>query len=118
MSGTSGHPRFHISQIVLAFVVGVTIGACGFRVEGQGTPPSLRAVLADASSRAGADGRNVQILRMERIEWPDTGLGCPRPGELHAQVVTPGWLIEVRSGGKVFEYHTDADDNFALCAER
>jgi hypothetical protein len=55
---------------------------------------------------------------MERMEWSDTGLGCPRPGELHAQVVTPGWLIEVRGGSKVFEYHTDGADNFVLCAER
>ena len=55
---------------------------------------------------------------MERKEWPDSGLGCPRSGELHAQVVTPGWLIEVGSGGKVFEYHTDSDDTFVLCVER
>ena len=75
-------------------------------------------MLADASSRSGADRRDVRVLRMERKEWPDGGLGCPRAGELYAQVVTPGWLIEVGSGGRVFEYHTDSGETFVLCVER
>jgi hypothetical protein len=109
--------------VVLATLVGISVEAGCFRLEGEtprmeSAPPSLQAVLADASKRPGADRRNLQVLRMERREWPDGGLGCPRPGQLYAQVVTPGWLIEVRSGGKVLEYHTDGDDNFALCAER
>jgi hypothetical protein len=55
---------------------------------------------------------------MEPAEWPDSGLGCPQPGQLYLQVITPGWLIEVQGGGKIFEYHTDGDDRFVLCAER
>jgi hypothetical protein len=55
---------------------------------------------------------------MEPVEWPDSGLGCPQPGQFSLQVITPGWLIEVRGGGKIFEYHTDGDDRFVLCAER
>ena len=55
---------------------------------------------------------------MERTEWSDSGLGCPRPGELYSQVMTPGWLIEVRSGGKTLEYHSDTDEKFVLCAQR
>ena len=38
-----------------------------------------------------------------------------RAGEMYTQVLTPGWLIEVRSGGRVLEYHTDASDRFVLC---
>ena len=55
---------------------------------------------------------------MEPAEWPDSGLGCPQPGQLYLQMITPGWLIEVQGGGKIFEYHTDSDDRFVLCAER
>jgi hypothetical protein len=72
-------------------------------------------VRADAATRTGTDVRNVQVVRVERKDWPDSALGCPRPGELYAQVITPGWLIEVRSGQMVFEYHTDAADGFVLC---
>lgn len=87
-------------------------------VEGQSAPPSLQAVLRDASRRSGADLRATRVVRRDRKEWADGGLGCPRLGQLYAQVLTPGWLIEVASGGKVFEYHTDSGDTFVLCAER
>jgi hypothetical protein len=55
---------------------------------------------------------------VEPAEWPDGGLGCPQPGGFYAQVITPGWLIEVRAGGKTLEYHTDSGDHVVLCAER
>ena len=83
-----------------------------------GTPPALQAVLADAATRSGVDRGNFQVTRTEPAEWPDSGLGCPQPGQLYLQVITPGWLIEVQGGGKIFEYHTDGDDRFVLCAER
>ena len=59
--------------------------------------------------------RKVQVIRTEKREWPDSALGCPRPGEMYAQMLTPGWLIEVRSGQRALEYHTDASDRFVLC---
>jgi len=83
-----------------------------------GPPRALQAVLADAATRSGVDRGNLQVPRMEPAEWPDSGLGCPQPGQLYLQVITPGWLIEVQGGGKIFEYHTDGDDRFVLCAER
>lgn len=109
--------------MLFAVVLGVGLEAGFLCVEGQsagsgGTPPALQAVVADAATRAGADARNVQVLRTERTEWSDSGLGCPRPGAVYAQVMTPGWLIEVRSGQKTFEYHTDSADSFVLCADR
>jgi hypothetical protein len=82
------------------------------------TPPALQAILEDAAIRSGVDRGNLQVPRMEPVEWPDSGLGCPQPGQFYLQVITPGWLIEVRGGGKIFEYHTDGDDRFVLCAER
>lgn len=109
----------------MAIVVGIGFGAGFSCVHGQsagststGPPPALQAVVADAASRAGADQRTVQVVRIERREWSDTGLGCPRPGAIYAQVMTPGWLIEVQSGRRVLEYHTDSGESFVLCVER
>jgi hypothetical protein len=81
------------------------------------TPPALQAVLADVATRPGADRQDVQVGRMERREWSDSSLGCPEPGGLYAPVITPGWLIEVRSRGKAFEYHTDGGTRFVLCGQ-
>jgi hypothetical protein len=101
-------------------VFGVGFALAFFRIGAEtiranDRPPALQAVLADAASRPGADRRDVQVGRMERREWSDSSLGCPKPGRLYTPVMTPGWLIEVRSGGKTFEYHTDSGTLFVLC---
>jgi hypothetical protein len=106
--------------LVFAIVLTFDLVAGSMPSDGSlgGTPPALQAVLADAATRSGVDRGNLQVPRMELAEWPDSGLGCPQPGQLYIQVITPGWLIEVQGGGKIFEYHTDGDERFVLCAER
>jgi hypothetical protein len=106
--------------VVFAIVLTLDLVAGSMPLDGSwvSTSPALQAVLADAATRSGVDRGNLQVPRMEPAEWPDSGLGCPQPGQLYLQVITPGWLIEVQGGGKIFEYHTDGDDRFVLCAER
>jgi hypothetical protein len=109
-----------VLSLTIAFNVGLSAFASGGdaqTVPSSGTPPALQAVLADAASRPGAGPRDVRVERTERREWSDGGLGCPRPGQLYAQVMTPGWVVEVRSGGTTFEYHTDSGNRFVLCGQ-
>jgi hypothetical protein len=121
----SGRPRSTVrrrSALFSAIVLSVGFATAFFLVGAESvrandTPPALQAVLADAASRPGADRRDVQVGRMERREWSDSALGCPEPGRLYTPVMTPGWLIEVRSGGKAFEYHTDSGTSFVLCGQ-
>jgi hypothetical protein len=112
--------RMRRRAMVFAIVLTFDLMAGSMPSDGSwgGPPPALQAVLADAATRSGVDRGNLQVPRMEPAEWPDSGLGCPQPGQLYLQVITPGWLIEVQGGGKIFEYHTDGDDRFVLCAER
>lgn len=100
---------------VLACAVALATSACCVAAASADGPPALQAVLSDAAKRTGTDARSVQVIRTERREWPNSGLGCPRPGEIYAQIITPGWLIEVRSGQQVLAYHTDAGQRFVLC---
>ena len=48
-------------------------------------PPPLQAALADAVRRAGLDPSVVRVLRTEQRQWPDSSLGCPRPGLVYAR---------------------------------
>jgi len=74
------------------------------------------AVIADAAAQLGVDPSTVQVVQAERTEWPDAGLGCPRPGEFYAQVVTPGYLVIVEANDTQLEYHTDRRvRSFVLC---
>lgn len=85
-------------------------------------PPAAQTVvglaLADAARRLGASDQAVRITRLEPRTWPDLSLGCPEPGLMYGQVVTPGYILTVVGAGKTLEYHTDATGRVALCAER
>ena len=37
--------------------------------------------------------------------WPDASLGCPEPGMMYAQVLTPGILVVLSYGGELHRYH-------------
>lgn len=49
----------------------------------------------------------IEVVRMEEVEWPDACLGLSRPDEMCAQVITPGWLIIFEVDGEQYEVHTD-----------
>ncbi len=59
---------------------------------------------------------DIQVMNVAAQQWRNSSLGCPREGMMYAQVITPGYLIEVKAGGKVYEYHTDMNASVALCA--
>src|SRR5438132_10035603 len=45
---------------------------------------------AAAASELGVGADAVVVQRVEPVDWPDASLGCPRPGMMYAQVITPG----------------------------
>ena len=47
----------------------------------------------------------------------DSSLGCPQPGMAYSQVLTPGYLIQLQTDNRVYEYHTDADQLVVFCGE-
>jgi hypothetical protein len=59
----------------------------------------------------------IWAVSVEATEWPDASLGCPRPGEMYAQVVTPGFRIVLEARGERYEYHTDREQTAVLCGE-
>ena len=118
-SRNAGRPCFRLLvSFWVACAVGLATPACSTAAASASGPPALQAVVSDAAKRMSTGARKVQVIRTEKMEWPDSALGCPRPGEMYVQMTTPGWLIEVRSGQRALEYHTDASDRFVLCTPR
>lgn len=66
------------------------------------------AIILDALAGAGAD---AALVEAEAVLWPDACLGAAEPGEICAQVVTPGYRIIIERGGQRTEYHTDLRGN-------
>lgn len=62
---------------------------------------------ADLAARQKVPIERVKVIRVEAVDWPDASLGCPEPGLVYAQVITPGWRILLRVGTREFTYHSD-----------
>lgn len=82
--------------------------------EAQG---AVEAALKDAAAHLGTDAANLRVEQVEARQWNDSSLGCPQPGELYSQIVTPGFLIVISSTTKQLEYHSDARARVVLCKE-
>jgi hypothetical protein len=88
-------------------------------------PGATQPQAASAASRAAADLAErldlnpvqVQVLRVEPVQWPDASLGCPQPGQMYAQIITPGYRVTLSAEGMQYEYHTDTLQRALLCPD-
>lgn len=70
----------------------------------------------DLASRLGVSAESISVVRVEEVEWPDTSLGCPEPGKMYAQVITPGYRIILEAAEKEYEYHADKGKSVVFCS--
>ena len=71
----------------------------------------------DLAQKLGLATDAIQLVSVEMVEWSDTSLGCPQPGMMYAQVITPGFRIILAAKDQTYEYHTDMDRFVVLCAK-
>ena len=85
-------------------------------------PPGAEEVVelakADLAKRKGLDKDEIVIVEVEPVDWSDTSLGCPEPGMMYAQVITPGYKILLSYAGETYEYHSDKVDRVVYCGSR
>lgn len=82
---------------------------------GADVNPQVEKAIDDLASRQGADQSEVAVETVERVEWRDSSLGCPQPGMMYAQVITPGYRIILRLDGVRYTYHADLARRVTLC---
>ena len=72
--------------------------------EAQAATEAARAFLAEhldiSLDQAG-------LAYVEQVTWRDTSLGCPEPGRMYAQVLTPGYKVVLQVRNQRYELHTD-----------
>lgn len=56
----------------------------------------------------------VTVVSVRPVDWPDSSIGCPQPGQAYAQVITPGHKIAVRARGEIHVLHEAGGKPF-LC---
>ncbi len=73
---------------------------------------------ADLMQRLGVTEEAIVVKSVEAVQWRNSSLGCPQPGMMYAQVLTPGFEIVLEAEGQEYEYHTDSDRLVVLCADQ
>src|SRR6266550_3712338 len=69
--------------------------------------PAVDAALRDAATHLGVSPPDLHVDQVEARQWGDSSLGCPKPGLMYSQIVTPGFLVVISGAGKQLEYHAD-----------
>lgn len=83
--------------------------------------PQMEEIIAltrrDLSTRLSLDLEQIHVISTESILWPDTALGCPRPGAVYDEQTIPGYQVLLEANEQEYVYHTDAERKFVLCVE-
>jgi hypothetical protein len=86
-----------------------------------GAPDTMEKLLdlikQDLSRRIGANRDQINVVESQRVQWPDSSLGCPEPDMAYLMVITPGYRIVLEAGGQEHYYHTNDNDYFVYCPE-
>jgi len=69
----------------------------------------------DLAQRLSLAPEAIRLVSVKAMEWSDASLGCPQPGMMYAQVITPGFRAVLEAEGQTYEYHTDAGRSVVLC---
>jgi hypothetical protein len=60
------------------------------------------------------DVATIEALSTEPQTWPDSSLGCGKPGTMAAQVITSGYEVLLKTPRGNYRVHT-ADNNVVVC---
>lgn len=83
-------------------------------------PPEMAQVTQakqDLAKRLSVSPDQIELVNFTPVTWPDGSLGCPEPGMMYTQMLVEGYRIQLRSGGRVYEYHGGGTRVPFLCAK-
>jgi len=69
----------------------------------------------DLARRLSIATEQIALIEVKAVEWSDASLGCPQPGVMYAQVITPGYRVVLQAKGETYAYHTDQGRVVILC---
>ncbi|MGH2606053.1 MAG: hypothetical protein ACRDG5_05635, partial [Anaerolineales bacterium] len=70
-------------------------------------PPAVTAAIGELARRLQVDPAQIEVMSFEEREWPDACLGLAGPDEMCAMMITPGWRVVLRAGGREYAARTD-----------
>lgn len=71
----------------------------------------------DLAQRTGIPKEEITLEEFRFVTWPNAALGCPKPGMAYADVLVDGYLIMLRAGLGVYNYHGASDGSSPFLCE-
>ena len=72
---------------------------------------------ADAADERGVAEEDLEVVRAEEVNWPDSARGCPEEGKMYTQAIVPGYLIVLSDGEEELHYHGGAGEAPFYCED-
>lgn len=69
----------------------------------------------DLAQRLSIPVGDISVVEAKAVTWPDGSLGCPQPGMIYTQVLTPGYLVKLKYASRDFEYHAKDGGYIFFC---
>ncbi len=106
----ASHPRTdrRSRRSVLALLgVGLLVLAAavpGLAQDAKPNPPIVEKCCADLAARLSVKPEQVAVASIRATQFRNAALGLPKPGEMVAQVITPGWSMYLRVKNATYLY--------------
>jgi len=69
----------------------------------------------DLAHRLSIEKSQILVVEARDVFWSNSSLGCPQPGMLYAEVLSPGYLILLNVYGEDYEYHAGKNSDAFYC---
>ncbi|HNS27616.1 MAG TPA: hypothetical protein PKN91_05770 [Steroidobacteraceae bacterium] len=76
-------------------------------VRAEGIDVLMERAREDLAQRLKVEPAAIRLDGVRGQQWPDSGLGCPQPGETIEPGPVEGLVIALRYRGRLYLYHTD-----------
>lgn len=82
------------------------------------TKPSVAVIekaKQDLAQKLGIAAAQIETVNIVEVEWSDSSLGCPQAGMAYAEVITPGYQVQLLYNNKIYPYNTDKTSRVVYC---
>jgi len=84
---------------------GVLLAATLVMNESMTQDEAIRVAVQAASKHLNVPAEQFSVQHTQAVDWPDSSLGCPQPGMMYLQVITPGFKVLLKAGAEVYPVH-------------
>ena len=93
---------------------GVLLAATVAMNEPMSQDQAVRVATEAISKHLNLPVERFTLQQAQAVDWPDSSLGCPQPGMMYLQTITPGFKVMLTTGDEVYPVHV-AGSHAVVC---